>query len=566
MSSKSSQGRNVERGKVESRKESARSSSKVEEPQHAAIIEVYSVATNNTDNQDKLTKSDSPSSSKEDISSRSKANATVFDAEEKAHVGQMASRSKTPMSKVAMGKSKKSGTNPTAPKVKENDMQENNSMKKEAKRKSQKTSVKGTKSGKRKVDKKKTKSKVKIHSKIMRSSQRPGSPVVEPTKSENWHPSEAPSSSPGKTHNWAASSSPSETHNWVPSSMPSESHEWDLSRAPSQFPTFSPSIFPSETPTTTPSLAPSGSPSNGPTRLPSSSPSFSPTGAPTAGPSLAPSVSPSSSPSFSPTGAPTTGPSLAPSASPSSSPTAKPSASPSLRPTAQPSGSPSGSPSSMSPSPSPTALPSGSPSESPSTAPSSLPSEVPTTGPSKGPSSSPSDSTAPSIHPTMMSSSPNVSNSSLNQQLIACVSVIDEAVDAPMVYNETIASSWTEFRRLYPERPFCLLQPRDFQKSTLMIPPVFLNDSHAIFSKVDRDYGDESATNNWFHKCNMDHLGALGVTAVALFVDISGSLRLEDVQASHDLFWNTLEASGMTLIKAVYNEEENWVWPFIADY
>ena len=61
-------------------------------------------------------------------------------------------------------------------------------------------------------------------------------------------------------------------------------------------------------------------------------------------------------------------------------------------------------------------------------------------------------------------------------------------------------------------------------------------------------------------------LRASGLTAVAFFVDISGSLTLSQVKNSHDEFKLALERAGLELLDAVYNEDENWIVPHITDY
>ena len=71
---------------------------------------------------------------------------------------------------------------------------------------------------------------------------------------------------------------------------------------------------------------------------------------------------------------------------------------------------------------------------------------------------------------------------------------------------------------------------------------------------------------DWFSLCNMTGLRAAGLTAVAFFVDVSGSLDLAHVQTAHDQFKATLAREGLELLDAVYNGDENWILPHITDY
>lgn len=192
-------------------------------------------------------------------------------------------------------------------------------------------------------------------------------------------------------------------------------------------------------------------------------------------------------------------------------------------------------------------------------------------GDTGAPTFSPVPSEAPSLAPTILTPAPSFGIDTLNQK-IACVSVIDEAVGTPFVVSkDLIDSNWTQFRDLYPDRPFCLLRPNavvqgsGFKLVALHIPQDFYDDDTAFVRKVTRDYGNPSNTSDWFDICGMADLRASGVTAVSLFVDDSGSLKKEMVAASRAQFNQTLFDNNMKLIEVV-NGNENWVLPHIANY
>lgn len=173
-----------------------------------------------------------------------------------------------------------------------------------------------------------------------------------------------------------------------------------------------------------------------------------------------------------------------------------------------------------------------------------------------------------SLEPSV-SNAPSFTNGTLNQKIVV-VSVIDEAIGYPHITTaETLKLAWDDFRATYPDRPFCLLQPRGRIKRDLQAPEAFWDEVDAgtsIFSKVDRDNGDVSERDNWFQICNLEGLRQSGVTAVALFVDNSGSLSGTQIQASIDFFMERVEANNMELLDAIYNGDENWIQPHIVDY
>ena len=156
---------------------------------------------------------------------------------------------------------------------------------------------------------------------------------------------------------------------------------------------------------------------------------------------------------------------------------------------------------------------------------------------------------------------PTVSSSTLNQ-MITCISVIDESSQSASF----LINQWDRFRSLYPDRPFCLLQPRPELTDELRIPPAFFNDTLTTLSNVTRDFGLPEFASDWFEICGLETLRSNGITRVATFVDDSGSLNVFEVQASIDLLQTRLDESGVTLVAGISNTAEDWIGPFITDF
>lgn len=259
---------------------------------------------------------------------------------------------------------------------------------------------------------------------------------------------------------------------------------------------------------------------------------------------------------------------------------------------------PSSAPSEKAPTASPTKTfipPSTAPSEIPSLSPtishapstSSLPSFNPTlspepsvaTNPSNIPSSTPTQvpSVESSVEPTT-SFSPTVGEITLNR-IITCVSVIDEAYETQTSFFQR---KWEKFREFYPDRPFCLLQPAIFTNTfdeqnyayaggidtveALHIPDSFFNDEKTTFSVVKRDAGNTNESSDWFDICDLAGLREEGISRVAFFIDESGSLTRDAVEESLDLFQEKLDLEGIEVVAAIYNDEEDWVQPFLTNF
>ena len=268
-----------------------------------------------------------------------------------------------------------------------------------------------------------------------------------------------------------------------------------------------------------------------------------------------------------------------PTASPSVEPTSAPSVSqmptipeaPSILPTISslPSIPPSNIPSiSVAPSVSPTI----------SSLPSSLPSNIPSTSPSISHMPSlelPAPSSLPSLSSEEPSTthSPTVGESTLNR-LITCVSIIDES-DTPWNPESFFQNKWETFRELYPDRPFCLLQPNTGSSGgnmygnpgdAISVPDDFYEDDNTIFRAVKRDEGDSDVVSDWFEICDLAGLREEGVSRVAFFIDESGSMDRSVVQASFDLFAEKMENAGIETVGAIYNSDEDWIEPFLTNF
>ena len=138
-----------------------------------------------------------------------------------------------------------------------------------------------------------------------------------------------------------------------------------------------------------------------------------------------------------------------------------------------------------------------------------------------------------------------------------CISVIDECSPS----HAQISADWDRFRSAHPNRPFWLLQPTGRQVSELKIPGSYYSDLLTNPPQtVSRDGGNPNRASDWFTMCDLSQVPA--GTAISLAVDDSGSTRIEQVQASIDLFRRKCNDAGLLL----YYEEfktERWSTPHI---
>ncbi|KAL7577367.1 hypothetical protein ACA910_002098 [Epithemia clementina (nom. ined.)] len=147
------------------------------------------------------------------------------------------------------------------------------------------------------------------------------------------------------------------------------------------------------------------------------------------------------------------------------------------------------------------------------------------------------------------------------ETVVPCVAVIDEWD------NRDYTSSWESFRNLFPRRPFCLLVPN---LAIGRLPDGFFNDTYnnldgidrTIVRSVERDDGGVLSS-DWFDICQLDLISPNSVPFIGLFIDTSGSMNLNTVRTSRDLFLENVAAAGFN-ISEVFNGAEQWLDPFLT--
>ena len=145
---------------------------------------------------------------------------------------------------------------------------------------------------------------------------------------------------------------------------------------------------------------------------------------------------------------------------------------------------------------------------------------------------------------------------------VVCISVIDES--SPNQF--TMTNDWNNFRANYPSRPFYLLQPTrvNRQFEDLKVPvgvsttdPVGVAPDYGLFySEVNRDSGSVSAVSDWFGICGLGTYPAN--TLVSLFIDTSGSMDLDTVQASYNKFLADCQTNNIVVAGNSQNRIERW--------
>ena len=119
-------------------------------------------------------------------------------------------------------------------------------------------------------------------------------------------------------------------------------------------------------------------------------------------------------------------------------------------------------------------------------------------------------SKAPSTFP---SAPPTISIETQNQ-IVTCISVIDESGGQPNNFDV----KWDDLRTVYPDRPFCLLQPQypdgTPTNDTLDIPPQFYNESLSIYEPVSRNAQDASNRSDWYNICGLAEQRQKGINRV----------------------------------------------------
>jgi len=156
----------------------------------------------------------------------------------------------------------------------------------------------------------------------------------------------------------------------------------------------------------------------------------------------------------------------------------------------------------------------------------------------------------------------NLSIEDLYGEPVVCISVIDESSSS----QSSMDSNWNNFRTNYPSRPFYLLQPvtRTRRIDDLKISvgvsttdPVGVAPDYGLFySEVNRDSGSVSSASDWFTICGLSTYPAN--TLVSLFIDTSGSMTLNTVQASYNKFLTDCQANNIVIAGNSFNGTERW--------
>lgn len=152
-------------------------------------------------------------------------------------------------------------------------------------------------------------------------------------------------------------------------------------------------------------------------------------------------------------------------------------------------------------------------------------------------------------------------------QLVPCIAIIDE--DSSI--RTRAFTRWSNFRREYPHRLFCLVVPTEGCCGTLNPPSNFMSEvaegsgRTTLVKHIARDNGNPSLATNLYEACRLNLAGGPdNVPFVGVFVDNSGSMYAEDVRATVDLLDEMLSDLGMTK-RTIVNSNENWIDPFRTD-
>tara|TARA_R100001082_G_C4363644_1_gene160676 strand:- start:83 stop:1888 length:1806 start_codon:yes stop_codon:yes gene_type:complete len=112
---------------------------------------------------------------------------------------------------------------------------------------------------------------------------------------------------------------------------------------------------------------------------------------------------------------------------------------------------------------------------------------------------------------------------------------------------------------------------KDFLETTTIAtsPNITITDTSFVGSQktdktfgplaVNRDGGNANNVSDWYTICGLDKLP--NGSKIAVYVDTSGSMTMNTVQASHDLLMQKLNARNMDVI-VVTNPSEDWITPF----
>ena len=154
-------------------------------------------------------------------------------------------------------------------------------------------------------------------------------------------------------------------------------------------------------------------------------------------------------------------------------------------------------------------------------------------------------------------------------KLITCVSVIDETGGSYYNNQGNLNNVWQQspaiigqgydsrgFRTAFPYRTFYILDPGG--GGSIDVPTNYPGDANAYGPiTVNRDNGNNSARSDWFDICNFQNL-PYG-TIVSIWIDISGSMTLDTVQASYDYFLQRCAAAGIEIVLSLSASGERYI-------
>jgi len=143
---------------------------------------------------------------------------------------------------------------------------------------------------------------------------------------------------------------------------------------------------------------------------------------------------------------------------------------------------------------------------------------------------------------------------------VVCIAVIDETSQSAA----EIQKSYNEFRSKWPNRYLYLLWPKNQSFPDTLVEKLpqgwKVNTRDRGPTEVNRDNGNESKRSDWYEICNLDSVP--NNAKIGLFIDNSGSMTTNVVQASYEYLVSKLKSRNIGII-TVTNKEENWIAPFI---
>lgn len=154
------------------------------------------------------------------------------------------------------------------------------------------------------------------------------------------------------------------------------------------------------------------------------------------------------------------------------------------------------------------------------------------------------------IEPELVQSRPLIIQD--ERDFVICIAVIDE--------NDGVEvnTKWSLFRSIYPDRPFYLLRPVP-QFTSLSVPSIKWGPSYlAYYHEVCRS----TCTSDWFNLAELN--GANRGANVILFIDTSGSMDLNTVLLSYNLFKGKAISANLK-VKNVFNGNEDYIEPFFVE-